>query len=142
MDDLLVIRAILLGLGLAAIATAADADDRAEICVRGHSQTLRLPDQEYYALRDAAFARAGIPVSMQCNKHNPPPGCYILDHIVPLELCRAADNCNRLDNIQIQTWSAADAKDRIEDEERWRYCHGEETREQAIANPVFKRSVP
>jgi hypothetical protein len=113
---------------------------RAEICDRGHSATLRLPEREYYALRDAAFARAGLPTSMQCHKDDSRPDCFILDHIVPLELCTAADDCNRLDNIQIQTKDGAAAKDRIENEERARFCRGEETREEAVSH--FTRSVP
>jgi hypothetical protein len=136
-------RAILLGLGLAAaIAAAYPDDDRSIICMRGHSETLRLPEHEYYALRDAAFARAGIPTSRQCHRKDPRPDCLVVDHIVPLELCLAVDNCNDLANIQLQPKHDAAAKDLIENDERWRYCRGEETREQAIANPAFKRSVP
>ncbi len=114
--------------------------ERTEICVKGHSATLRLPEREYYALRDAAFARAGIPTSMQCHQNDPRPDCYIMDHIIPLELCVAADNCNRLDNIQIQTREAAEVKDRDENLHRDLYCHGEETHDQAISH--FTRSVP
>ncbi len=115
-------------------------EDRSVICERGHSKTLRLPRDPYYHLRDAAFARAGIPTSMQCHRDDPRSECYILDHIVPLELCTAADDCNRLDNIQIQTKADAEAKDRIENEERTRFCRGELSREQAISR--FTRSVP
>ena len=114
--------------------------ERAEICVRGHSETLRLQRGAYYRLRDAAFDRAGMPTSMQCHEGDSRPDCFILDHIIPLELCLAADNCNRLDNIQIQARVEAEAKDRIENEERYRFCRGEETRAQAIAH--FKRTVP
>jgi hypothetical protein len=122
------------------VTAAAYADDRSEICGRGHSQTLRLPEREYYALRNAAFARAGIPTSMQCHEGDSRPDCLVMDHIVPLELCLASDDCNRLDNIQIQTRGAAEAKDRLENDERWRFCRREETRPQAISH--FKRSAP
>jgi hypothetical protein len=116
-------------------------DDRSVICMRGHSAILRLPMREYFALRDAAFARAGKAVQEQCHgKEDLRPDCLILDHVIPLELCLDAENCNRLDNIQIQTKSDAAAKDRIENEERARYCRGEETREQAVAH--LTRSVP
>lgn len=129
------------------ISTAAYADDRSMICIRGHSQTLRLHGHEYTALRNAAFARAGVPVSLQCHE-NKAVGlsskifdkCYILDHIIPLELCLNADDCNRLDNIQVQTKADAVAKDRIENRERYRYCRSDETREQAISR--FTRSAP
>lgn len=135
------IRSLLCGLVLAAAITAAAcADERSVICARGHSQTLRLHGPEYYALRNAAFARAGASVSMQCHEGDEQPGCLIVDHIIPLELCLAADNCNRLDNIQIQGRAAAEAKDRIENRERARYCRGDETRDQAISH--FTRSVP
>ncbi len=115
-------------------------EDRSIICARGHSETLRLPVREYYALRDAAFARAGIPTSMQCHRDDPRPDCLVVDHIVPLELCTAADDCNRGDNIQIQTKADAEAKDHIENEMRHRYCKGELSREQAISR--FNRSTP
>jgi hypothetical protein len=121
--------------------TVAYPDEHTEICARGHSETLRLPKREYYALRDAAFARAGKAVEEQCHgKEDPRPDCLILDHVIPLELCLAGDNCNRLDNIQIQVRPEAEAKDRIENAERARYCRGEETRDQAVSH--FTRSTP
>jgi hypothetical protein len=135
-------RVSLIGLGLTAAISAAAAadDDRSIICMRGHSATLRLPETEYYALRSKAFARAHIPISMHCTKGDTRPGCFVVDHVIPLELCLASDSCNRLDNIQVQARVDAEAKDRIENAERARFCRGEETREQAISH--FTRSVP
>lgn len=132
---------ILAAIPLVAQEVAAAPDpDRAVICTHGHSATLRLPKAMYYKLRDAAFARAGIPTHLQCRGDaDPRPDCYILDHVIPLELCLASDDCNRLDNVQVQTRAAAKEKDQVENAERRRYCYGEETRPGAASH--FSRTT-
>src|SRR5260221_8290282 len=72
--------------------------ERDRICTPGHSASLRLPYEDYVRTRDQAFARAGITVNRQCHRGTPANSCYILDHIVPLEL----EGANALENLQVQ----------------------------------------
>jgi hypothetical protein len=139
------IRALALVAGLAtALAGACDAQEdprRAKICRPGYSASLRLAEGPYRAMRGAAFARAGIPVSQQCHKDDPRPDCYILDHILPLELCTLGiSGCNNPSNMQVQRRLDAEEKDQTENLERLRYCEGAETLPEAASH--FHRSVP
>ena len=119
---ILPIAAFCASLALVVATSAWSAEDpwRAIICHPGYSATLRLPTGPYRAMRAAAFAAAGIPVSQQCHKDDPRPDCVILDHILPLELC--TENCNDPSNLQVQLRADAEAKDQKENLHRWRYC--------------------
>src|SRR5215467_3551316 len=59
-----------------------------KICHPGFSTTLRYPASSaaYRRMRNEAFRLAGIPVSKQCHPKDTRDYCYILDHIIPLEL--------------------------------------------------------
>jgi hypothetical protein len=139
------IRPLALAAGLAgALAGVCEAQEdpwRAKICHPGYSASLRLHGKAYAAMRDAAFARAGIPVSQQCHEDDPRPDCSILDHILPLELCTLdISGCNNLSNLQVQRRPDAEEKDQTENLERLRYCEGAETLPEAASH--FHRSVP
>ncbi len=129
----------LLGVSLAALGSAEgqSSDPRDILCQRGYSASLRLPYAEYRVMRDAAFARAGISTSQQCHRDDTRTECYILDHVIPLELC--LDHCNDPANLQIQLRADAEAKDKTENSEHVRYCRGETTLEDAWSH--FRRST-
>jgi hypothetical protein len=130
-------------LGLVVMFSAAvvlSEDEHDKVCRPGFSQSLRLaPDSAgYRAMRDAAFARAGIPTSMQCHRGDTRQDCRILDHIKPLEL--DPPNPNGLDNLQVQTRYNSAVKDLEENQARKEYCAGKITQEEALVR--FKRSTP
>jgi hypothetical protein len=125
---------------LGCAAAVAYPTERDRICHPGYAASLRLHGAAYDQMRDKAFAAAGIPVALQCHKHDPRPDCRILDHIIPLELIRPskASHANDPENLQVQPRAEAEAKDAVEDETRRLYCSGRITIEDADAR--FSRS--
>jgi len=113
-------------------------DERDLICRPGYASSQRLHGTAAYRrLRDAAFARARVPVEKQCDENSSnAPNCFILDHIIPL----CAKGTWSLDNLQVQSYRDAKAKDRIEGMICRSYCEGKLTLEQTQGS--FHRTSP
>lgn len=115
---------LLLGGASLAVAIILHPTERERICRPGYAQSQRFHFEDYARMRDAAFQRAGIPVSKQCTTeeyvNDYDAGCYVVDHIIPLEI----GGSNDLANIQIQPKSEAKSKDLIENRARKDYCAG------------------
>lgn len=89
----------------------------------GFTPSPRLRGEAYRHMRDAAFASAGVPTSMQCHRGDSRPDCLILDHIWPL--CGGGGNAPS--NLQLQRRDIAAAKDDLEKD----FCAGRLPLEQA-----------
>jgi hypothetical protein len=126
----------ILVLTLGAAAYTAIGDERQRICQPGFAASHRLHGEAYRRLRDAAFARAGVPISRQCHKEDDRTDCYILDHIIPLEL--AGENI--LDNLQVQSRILAAAKDMLENAVHHAYCEPGSSMTLEQAQSYFHRS--
>lgn len=112
--------------------------ERDRICHSGFSKTLRLPQEQYYRVRDTAFHLANVPIEQQCHRGDTISNCYVLDHITPLSL--DPPNPNSQNNLQVQTYLDSMAKDRVEKMVTKWYCMGMISQEKAWS--YFARSVP
>lgn len=120
-DGLNVFRHVYYGLATALmlLAVPAHADSRSTLCAPGYARSIRPSAEASHELKLGLLAERGLPASAARR--------FELDHVVPLCL----GGTSTRENLQLQEWPNAEAKDAREAEACRAYCAGTLTLEQA-----------